>query len=231
VCYLLGEFKKAKLDLDFFSYHCYGRHPHNLLETIEQGQKMLEQNGFADTPAILNEWNYCKGWLGDEYEFSMKAIKSLYGSSFVMGGMLLAQKSPLAMLMYYEGRPCAWSGMFDTATLQPIKGYYPFVMFSHLYELGTAVEAVGDKVILPIGAKGENEKAIMLSYFLDDDTAPDEEVALNLKSLGEGKKILDFYLLDKDNDMRLVKTEYLSSDEATVYFNMSLFSTYLVKIR
>ena len=60
---------------------------------------------------------------------------------------------------------------------------------------------------------------------------PTEEVALELKALGEGKKRLDFYLIDADNDMRLVKTEFISSDEAVVYLNMSIYSTYLVKIR
>ncbi len=42
---------------------------------------------------------------------------------------------------------------------------------------------------------------------------------------------IDFYLLDESNDMRLVKTEFLSSDEAILYLNMTLFSTYLIEIK
>ena len=234
-CLMRGEFLKAVKEsntpLDFYSYHRYAKTPLGIAEAAADGKKILAEYGFDGVETILNEWNYIKGWLGDEWKYSLASEQGLKGSSFIAGSMALCQYTSLDMLMYYDARPCGMNGMFmQGSPWITLKGYYPFVMFSHLYELGVAAEAVGDDAILPVAAKGKSEKAVMLSYFLDDDTSPAEEVALNLKSLGEGKKQLDFYLLDDDNDMRLVKTEYLSADEATVYLNMSLFSTYLVKI-
>ena len=72
------------------------------------------------------------------------------------------------MLMYYDARPTVFNGMWDYYTERPLKGYYPFLMFSRLYELGTSVAVESDAMpqIWAAAAKNDaGEKAIMLSYF------------------------------------------------------------------
>ena len=234
VSYLLGEFKKAELSLDFFSYHCYcWVGPHSLRETIEQAQKMLEKYGFADTPAILNEWNYCKGWLGEDYEFSMRAIKGLFGSSLTMGGMLLAQKSPLAMLMYYEARPCAWSGMFATEGLYPLKGYYPFVFFNELYRLENEVETTEDdgEHLMTGAATDGAESALALTYFLSaDEEATPATVRIALKGLPEGGSTVTTRVIDADHDGTPLREDVFTTREGALYLTIAPHTSLLLTV-
>ena len=82
-------------------------------ESINAGYEMIKKHGLEKAETILNEWNYVKGWSGDEYKYSMIAMKALKGSSFVAGTMCIGQSLPLDMLMYYDARPSEWNGIFD----------------------------------------------------------------------------------------------------------------------
>ena len=228
----LKTVKENGIPLDFYSFHRYSKTPQELARAAEFGKQSLAEFGIEGVETILDEWNYVKGWLADEWKYTVDTEQGLKGSSFIAATMALCQYTSLDMLMYYDARPSVMNGMFDLKKPYiPLKGYYPFVMFSKLYDLDSAVETTSTDEILAVSAKSEGKKAIMLTYYLDEDEAPAKEVALDLKALGDGKKTVDFYLLDEDNDMRLVKTEYLSADEATLYINMTLFSTYYIEIK
>ena len=69
------------------------------------------KHGFGDIPVFLDEWNYSRS---GEVEYSMNALKTHKGASFVSAVMSTAQKEKLDMLMYYDARPTVWNGIFGS---------------------------------------------------------------------------------------------------------------------
>lgn len=229
---LLAELSKRKIPFDFLSFHRYAYEPTEIGENIEIARNYITQYGYENAELILNEWNYIRGWLDDKWDYSVKAEKGLKGAAFIAGTMCEGQKHGLDMLMYYDARPCIMNGMFDTDWHTPLKGYYPFKMFSQLYKMGTCVASEADDgKIYTVAAKGDGCGAVMLTYFDDDDNAPAKEVEVCFENCDAGKKMLaEYYLLDENNDMKLVRSEKFTSTSFTAYLDMNLFTTYLIKI-
>lgn len=228
---LLNEIKRRCLPLDFFSFHGYARIPQSFTEGAEKIRGILDDKGYTDTEIILNEWNYVKGWLGDDWVYTLKSEQGLKGASFIAASMCEVHKSPLDMFMYYDARPCAMNGMFSEYFYEPLKGYYPFKMFGNMYIMNNASETESDCTdIYSFAARSENEAGIMFTYYLDEDSAEEKEVALNLKGLVSDKPVkAEVYLLDENNDMTLTDTKILSGESFTMYFKMNLFTTYYIK--
>ena len=222
--------KQLKAPLDFFSWHIYTNNPEDIVNRTVFVRRMLDKYGFTETESILNEWNYVRGWEGDEWIYSLKAEKGLKGASFTAAAMCASQYSPLDMLMYYDARPCGMNGLFCTDFVyECLKGYYPFRMFNELYKLGDSVEAKSDSnEVYVCAAKSDSECAVMLTHFAEDDSAAAKQIALNLKNID--KATAEIYLLDENNDMSLVRNESISAENTSVNLNLTLFSTYLVKL-
>jgi len=202
---IIETIKKENLKLDFFSFHRYTRTPQEFLPDIEEAQRLMKECGNEDAELILNEWNYIKGWRGEQFEYSIRSIQNHKGAAFTAGVMAVCQYTPLHMLMYYEARPCAFNGMFD-AFNKPLKGYYPFKNFNELYKMGTCVEINSDDFdILPVAAKGDDGKtAVMITYYTDEEaTASTKEVKLDFVN---GSDKYDFYLIDEEHTNDFIGT-------------------------
>ena len=223
---LFAALKEKQLPLDFFSFHGYTYDPVRLLGHAERGRAICDEYGYFDTKLHLNEWNYIRGWLGDDYTYSLRTEKGLKGSSFVAAVMIHGQISPVDMLMYYDARPCAMNGMFDTDFLTPLKGYYPFKMFGELYRMGTFVRPeYTESPIYCTAAKNESSAGIMITNYTDDDSAPAETVEIDLRGV-EGRAAT-LYLLDEDHDMARVDALTLKNK---LTLTVPLYSTYFLKI-
>ena len=115
--------------------------------------------------------------------------------------MCEGQRNPdIDMLMYYDARPCVMNGMFDLYTLRPLKGYYPFVMFSRLFDLGEYVESSSDDgdVYSVCATNGDSHSAIVC-YYTDDDNAGNKEITVSFDGANlDGAKV---YLLDDGYSM------------------------------
>ena len=224
--------RDRKAPLDFFSYHTYGKTPENVRETIEKGESVLEKYGYAGTETILNEWNYIKGWLGEDWRYSLAMEKGLKGSSFITSVMCIAQPTSLGMLMYYDARPSGMNGMFVTDTLKPLKGYYPFPAWSDLTELGDYVPSLieGEGLYAAAATDGTNA-ALLFTHYDDNDEAHARDVQICLKNAVHGRPVkVSYYLLDGEHDMTLTREEIFTADEFYLYVNAPLFTTYLIKI-
>ena len=217
--------KNAKLD--FFSFHRYTKEPCDLRVVIERAKEIINTYGHNDAELILNEWNYVRGWLADDWTYSLRAEKGLKGASFIAGCMCVGQSSDLDMLMYYDARPCAMNGMFDTDFLTPLKGYYPFKMFGELYRMGEAVEPQYEETpIYCVAAKGDGKYAIMLTNFAEDDASPSQTVTLKLSGIPENAKA-EIVLLDNEHDAEVVKV-LEKADNITL--DIPLFSVVEIRI-
>ncbi len=228
----LKAVKDGNIPLDFYSYHCYANNPDDIYKSAVRAKNHLAENGLENCEIILDEYNYVRGWRGEDYIYSMDSMKGIKGSSFFLGSMLACQESPLDMLMYYEARPCAWCGIWATEGLYPLKSYYSLLMFDALRQLGTWVKTdyVNDSVYYCAATNGK-DSALALTYFNEDDSTPAKEVAVEFENLGtpDGAKV-ECFLLDENNDMKLVSKYDFVGDKFKVHLDMTLFSSYLIKI-
>ena len=193
-----------KVPMDFFSFHCYGSSVEKIYERADYVRKSLDKYGYTDTESILNEWNYVQSW--DRFDYSVRQIISMKGAAFSAACMCGCQSnSSVDMLMYYDARPTRMNGIFDFYTNEPMKGYYPFKMFGELYRLGTCCKTTVDRGnVYATAAKSDDEFAIMISHYTDDDGASDAcEIMLDLKG---GAESYSLTLLDGERDAEVVGT-------------------------
>ena len=136
------------------------------------------------------------------------------------------------MLMYYDARLCNYNGLFDTVTLRPLKGYYPFYMFNKLYELKTAISTETDNDdICVCGASDGNCGRIMLTYYNVSDDAPDAEIKLSFSGISDKSGVkLSVYTLDADNDAQLTREETFCGDTFATVLCLKNYTTILVEV-
>lgn len=219
---------QLKAPLDFFSWHIYAATVEKIAAKEQLVRELLDHYGFTSTESILNEWNYVKGWTGDDWLYSLRMEKSLKGAAFIAGTMCLSQKGPLDLLMYYDARPCGMNGMFSTDFVcDRLKGYYPFYMFNTLYKLGTQVASTDDEHLYSLAAADETRGAIMLTHYDDDDHAAPRDVAIHCKGMSAVKA--KWYILDTSHDLELFREETYTADEYTLYANMPDFTSVLIE--
>ena len=226
----LRHVKENNVPLDFYSYHCYGKTPHDVYHCIAAGEQALINAGLGGTMTILNEWNYIRGWFAEDWRYSLRMEKSLKGASFIAGTMCAGQASSLGMLMYYDARPCGMNGMFDTDTLAPLKGYYPFPMFNTLYKLGTHADGgwFEDGIYYSAATDGKNSAAL-LTYYVDDDTAAGKDATVTFRGAAEGVRVT-VSVLDDTRDNEVISEEYFTSDTFAKRLHFDLYTSYLIQI-
>jgi hypothetical protein len=135
----------------------------------------------------------------------------------------------LDMMMYYEGRPCMFNGLYETTYLTPLKTYYVFDAYRQLYELGSAVKCAFDDNVYAIAATNGNSSGLLFTYFTEADNAMDKLVEVELKSMKKGADF-ELYILDEDNDMKLVGKDKCKTEEAALKLTLKPYTTYFIKV-
>ena len=186
------------------------------------------ENGQPDTELILNEWNYIRGWAGDEWKYSLATEKGLKGSSFVIACMATGQKLPVDMLMYYDARPCGMNGMFNTDNFECLKTYYSIAYFSNLLDLKNYVsEKSTSEDLYTISAYDGNELGILLTHYNDNDETPTKTVEIELVGTKESTTAT-LYTLDGENDM--TKSE-IKVENSKITIEIPLYTSYYISIK
>ncbi len=228
--WLEGFFPSLDIKPDFYSWHAYNRTVEGVVKECIHAREVLERYGLSDTESILNEWNYVQGWLDDEWIYSIRSMKSLKGASFVAGVMCACQYAPVDMLMYYDARPCAMNGMFDTDLVcDLLKGYYPFKMFHTLYQCEASYRVDtehAENIYVAAAGNADGKTAIMLTYFDNEERERACQVELELVG-GIKNATARIYFLDEARDMEEGRVE-LRDGKLTL--PMSLFTTVLIEI-
>lgn len=226
---LLSEIKRRNLRLDFFSWHRYAYDPNEVFANTVRAREYLDEYGFTETESILNEWNYVKGWQGDDFVYSINAIKSIKGAAYTAAVMCGCQYTTLDMLMYYDARPSGFNGMFNTDIVSiRLKTYYSMKMFNELYKLETCVEKpeVNADNIYICAAKGSGKDALMMVHYSDNDADSAKTVNVKLEGMDNGKTV-KCYLLDSEHDMELMCERKLDENNE-IQLEMPLHSVYLL---
>ena len=224
---------ERKIPMDFYSYHCYAKEPREVYGTVLEAEESLKEVGLEGMYTILNEWNYVRGWMAEDWKYSLESEMGLKGSSYVAGTMSICQNSSLDMLMYYDARPCGMNGIFKSYTYDRFKSYYTFIMFRDLRRLGTWVETsrICDDSIYSCAATDGKNAGIMVTYFVDDETAPAKEVTLDFENVkGENGVKVEYFLLDETHDLEKVREETFTAGSFSAYLDMPVYSSYYVKV-
>ncbi len=222
-----------KVRPDFISYHRYNKYIEDFVDYVRKANAVMEKYGYGDVETHLNEWNYVRGWRGEDFIHSVKAIKGLKGAAFTTAVMCALHPEKLDMLMYYEGRSGLWSGLWSSPLLEKLKGYYPFIAWAELRDLGTAVATENDEYLYSIGAMNEKDAAILCTYFNQDDGIPDKKVCLEVKGLklSDGEKIrVEICPLDEEHNMECVREEVVTSGDFNLFLDMPAYTTYYIKL-
>ena len=226
-----GMLRDSGVRPDFISYHRYNKYIEDFVEYVRMSNAMMEKFGFGDIETHINEWNYVRGWRGEDFIHSVKSIKGVKGAAFTTGVICALHPEKLDMLMYYEGRSCAFSGLWDQTYLTPLKGYYPFIAYNTLLELGTAVESSSDEYLYSLGATDGKSHAVLLTYFNQDDGIEDKTLSLELLGLEvDTSYAVKIYAIDEEHDLECVKEITLSPCEREIILPLPAYTTYLVKI-
>ncbi len=204
-----------KVPLDFFSWHSYTGEVQTILDGAKQARLYLDKYGLKKTESILNEWNYLDGWNGDSFLGTIKGITGIRGAAFSSAVMSACQNAPVDMLMYYDAQPSVFNGLFDYYTMKPIKGYYPFYMFSKLREAGWQVSASSsDRDVYVLAATGNGKKGAMVTYY----PSPKDKRAKNKTITIKGfDKEPELYLVDETHSMERFNGYSYAFGEINVY--------------
>lgn len=225
---------ERNVPIDFFSWHRYSNVTEKIVYYIRSVRKFLDENGYTSTESILNEWNYVQGWEGENWIYSLESERGLKGSSFIAAVMCESQKNPLDMLMYYDARPCGMNGMFNMYDVsKTLKGYYPFYMFNILYGLGNEAKTVVEgENSYAVSAVSENEAAVMLTHYNNDDTAAPIQITVDLQNFGaESGVCIEYYLLDEKHDLTLVGEGTYYGNRFAPKLTLPNFTSYLIKLK
>lgn len=197
----LREMSLRKVPFDFLSWHYYGVEPEIVATHSYRVKELLIKYGYENTESILNEWNYAKGW-EEEFLYTIKMIHTIKNASFITSVLSIAQKSPVDMLMYYDTRPRPFNGIFDLYTYEKLKGYYPMKWYSSFYKLENEVRAENsvENIYSICGVDKSGKITAMLTYYSDNDNAPDKEIQIDFGKKGKYR----VYLLDDHHDGELV---------------------------
>ena len=200
----LCEMQKRNVPIDFFSWHLYASEPTKVAEKSNRYKVLLDKYGYGNAESILNEWNYIRCWVGEEFEYSLEVIRNIKGASYILGAMCEAQKAPIDMLMYYSTMPHAWNGVFDYYTKKPIKGYYSLKWAGEFYELEKEVreEEKFDDIYTLCGVDKNGKVRAIINHYSDNDLKQNEMVKVDFNKNAE----YDIYLLDNNHNGEYIKT-------------------------
>lgn len=228
----LSEMQKRNVPIDFYSFHRYSNVIENYVEVVEIADQQRKKYGYENAELHLNEWNYVKGWVGDDYTYSLATQKNLKGSAFVSAVMLAMQKSKLDMLSYYDLRPSGWNGVFEMYTSKPLKPFYTFKAFSEIAKLKNELLSETEDDVYIIASQDGDEACVVVTRYDDNDEADVKDIAIDFSTEKTCKKItIEYYVIDENHNLELVREEYFSSPSFRVYIKMPNFNTYMLKIR
>lgn len=151
--------KEHNCPFDFFSWHAYNNTVMNIVAVAKFVRKELDEMGFTNTENHMNEWNIFHNELGTALH-----------STGIISVMMEMQKAPLDVMTFYQasaGRG-RYGGLFEKIWCTPIHGYYSFVAFNHLYQLGTEVETSCDTENVHVCAASDGEKGALVIANMND---------------------------------------------------------------
>ena len=227
----LGHCQTNAVPIDFFSWHIYAREPAECVRKAAYVRGLLDRFGYAKTESVLNEWNWMKGWYGDEFRQAVQwrtSDNNYMMAAFYAAVMSAMQDTSADMLMYYDARiNTYYNGIFEPWLRVPRKGYYPFYAWSKLNDLGRQVAADwrgARKGTWATAAKGaDGSLAVFVArYTLDANVS--ETVTLKLAVAGRPIDRGRCHLVDEYNQYTEVPLAFMGDGTAEIDLRPNAFA-------
>lgn len=226
----MADMQAHQVPMDFISFHCYTKDSRELAHCTKLMQEVAVRYGYGHAELILNEWNYVKGWLYEDWRESLLTEHNEKGMAFVAAAMLDCQKSSLDMLMYYDARVgCSMNGLFHPITNLPQKPYYAIWQFGQLFVLGKEVfsKADGDDLYV-CAAKDGAEAAVQIARYCDE-PGVDETIEICLHGM-TGRTAVTCILADRDHDNVPVRKDLFETESGSIFLTLRQNSSLLLQI-
>ena len=178
----LAMLKERGCPLDFYSWHIYTGDETELLTHARFVRETLDEYGFKNTEAHLNEWNIHS----EGHGFAAKHTEE--GASFNAAVMAMLQYADYVdMAMYYcFSYTGAYNGLLNQNDKSTDVTWYPFAAFGRLYELQNAVRvAAAGEHIYAAGATDGSSSGLLISNYRSDE----EKCGIFLSGIGDNKEI------------------------------------------
>ena len=106
-------------------------------------------------------------------------------------------------------------------------------MFNALYKLVTAVECHSDDTAaFACAAKNENEAAVIMTHFNDDDRTDSKFIKLDISGFSSENGVeAEIYLLDADHELTLIQKAVIYGDRFAWAPNVPNFTCYMIKLK
>lgn len=182
--------KNEDCPLDFYTWHIYTGEVGKLLAHARFARETLDEYGFTDTEAHLNEWNVSAEGAGFIEKHNM------VGASFNAAVFAQLQNTNYVdKAMYYcFSIGSSYNGLLNVEN-KPEVTWFPFVAYKKLYLLSNHVKTEtegGD--IYAVAAENNGKAAVLISNYNGKDT----KICLDAHGL-DGKKIVSVKLLDDNS--------------------------------
>jgi len=163
------------LPLDFYTWHIYATDVNRVLRHAEYCRDTLDEYGFKNTEAHLNEWNFH----GGPRPFADK--HTMVGAAFLCETMLkLAEAKTVDMANYYVFSNMArYNGLIDNNDGSVDIPYYVLKAYGELYAISSQVEAVSSNSDILTLAAANDEQAAMIVF-----NASNEDVRILVDVIG-----------------------------------------------
>lgn len=211
--------KEKDCPLDFFSWHIYTGDEKELEAHAKYVRETLDEYGFCNTEAHLNEWNIHAEGSG----FAGK--HTLEGASFNAAVFCMLQQTRYvdkAMYYCFSAR-ALYNGLLDQNDGSVCPSWYPFVAFGHLYTLKNSAKVECSGGVYAAAAKNGGQAAVLLANYNCDD----EKV--NLSAVGiDGRKTAHILMIAPDRNLE-EEFSCTVSDAAELFLKLPRRTAALVK--
>ena len=186
--------KETHCPLDFFSWHLYTADPREIVRHADYVQSKLAEYKLKECENIFNEWNY----LSKDRENRWQLMKENEGASFVAAAFCLMQGSPVDKAMYYDAYPQrSYCGLYCFPGIRTTRTWSAFMLWNHLYALGTRRPASTDRATLfTCAASDRKDKGWLITNFSS------EGCRITLEPGGVSLEALNGLLIDKRHDCK-----------------------------
>jgi len=217
---LLDTIVNENLPLDCFPWHTYTYNSAQTQHKLDGIKEMLAMHGLKDIDLINTEWGPITLKRDRFGRWDTSQYDTIRSTICLLASMLVMQHYGNSRAAYYDADPrSSLSGLYEYGNA-PKRHYYAMVAFKMLRDGKWEYHTEGETDTVRICASCSGEKAYIAV------TAESEE-SIRLKALNLGKAKVNYYLIDENTNLKLVKRGSFSGN--AISLDMKEHSAYLLE--
>jgi len=234
--------REQKAPLDFFSWHCYGRVPDDIINAAKQAQKVLDEAGFTEAESYCTEWREMRDWTWRKWAGTQNGandINALWadlngpqGMVFCASVMMKLQDTSIDIATFYTGDALPKWGMFDPYGY-PHKIYQAFPAYNELFKAGNRVK-VEEKLEYALMEAGVSDDGRHAALMIVSQTALGSDTRIVNVSLANlpWKEAVRYEVLRADGqyDLEKVDEQTLAAGQTLLKVPLPCRSIIVVKL-